>query len=81
MTTENRKVIYESPDGGKTVYARLEGTQDSILHVEESDYNHWNRIKRFSKWKEILIEAETNKSLDDLIEPAEAFYELIRNRK
>ena len=77
-STENRKVIYESPDGGKTVYARLSGSTDRVPYstTEESV-----RVERFLKWKKILIEAENNKSLQGLLDQAESFYELVRNRK
>lgn len=81
MTTENRKVIYESPDGGKTIYTRLAGTTERILHSDQYSHDIWGRINRFAKWKDIVIEAENNQPLLDLLEQAEAFYELTRNRE
>lgn len=81
MTTENKKTIYESPDGGKTVYARLEGSSERNLHKEYIDENVFRRKERFLKWKKILSEAENNQPLQDLLDQAEALYELIRNRE
>lgn len=76
MTTENKKTIYESPDGGKTIYARPEGSSERSLYREE-----FRRKRQFSKWKNILSEAENNQPLRDLLDQAEALYELIRNRE
>lgn len=80
MTTENKKIVYESPDGGQTVYARVQGSTEKTLH-SITDENVFRRKEQFLKWKKILAEAENNLPLQDLLNQAEALYELTRRHK
>lgn len=81
MTTENNKEIYESPDGGKTVYARKTGETKRTL-VEQPDWHEINTrsAQHAIKWSNILVEANNNKPLKDLLDQAETLYELTRDR-
>ena len=71
-------MIYESPDGGKTIYARdsLSGNRE-LVKVDSSvmEKNRW------FKWKEILAAAENSPSLSDAIAKAELIYELTKSGK
>lgn len=67
--------IYESPDGGKTIYSRLPGCLDRML-IKESVANR--RMATMDKWRDILIEAETNPTLKELVDKAEMVYALIK---
>lgn len=70
-------IIYESPDHGKTFYARIAGTNKRVevcktLSVEEvkkeiSENELWNKIRRA---------AETNTSLKLALERAKMIYYL-----
>ena len=67
--------IYESPDGGKTIYSRKSGSSDRNL-IQEDSSTKVNQ--RWLTWKEILKLAETEPSLRDAIEQAEIVYALIK---
>jgi HD superfamily phosphodiesterase len=67
--------IYESPDGGKTIYSRKSGSSDRNLIQEDSSIKV---NQRWLTWKEILKLAETEPSLRDAIEQAEIVYALIK---
>lgn len=68
-------IIYESPDGGKTVYARKGGGSSRQLVSEAVEVKE---AKRWVAWKEILELAKTEPSLNDLIVKAEMTYELLK---
>lgn len=71
-------VVYESPDGGKTVYSRRIGSMERTL-VYQSPESITNL--RYIKWKEILLESEKYPALDYLIKQAEFIYEIIKKEK
>ena len=71
--------IFESPDGGRTVYARKPGTierklysQDPALQQELKD------LENSKRWVEILQARKDNPELDHLCEQVEILYELSR---
>jgi hypothetical protein len=74
--------IYESPDGGKTVYAREHGSSDRIL-VNSRDYvGETNRImKRRNLLLKICELAETNPTINDQLLKLEELYILISDEK
>lgn len=67
--------IYESPDGGKTVYSRKPGTLERTIFKEEPP-THWKA--KWYEWDEILQAAESNPALADAINKAEMIYALIK---
>jgi HD superfamily phosphodiesterase len=86
MTTRSNTIasvgamIYESPDGGKTIYARESGSSDRVLirtddAVEETK-KLLNRQKRLMKIVEL---AETVPALNDQLEKLEEIYLLVKN--
>jgi hypothetical protein len=69
--------IYESPDGGRTVYARRPGStirqlyrQDPNLQLELAE------LEREKRWVDIFGARKTNEELDRLCEQVEILYEL-----
>ncbi len=71
--------IFESPDGGRTVYSRKSGSsnrtlvsKDPQLILEEEEAAKW------VKWKDILREAKDNTTLTDAIERVEVLYALLK---
>jgi hypothetical protein len=74
--------VFESPDGGRTVYARRPGqsvrelySQDPLLQKELDD------IENQRRWMEIFGARDTNKGLDQLCEQVEVLYELSKNHE
>ena len=68
-------IIYESPDGGKTVYSRKSGSSDRTLIKEDTSQSY---ITKWYEWKEILKLAETEPSLANAINKAEMLYVLLK---
>lgn len=68
-------IIYESPDGGKTIYSRHSGSSEKTLIKQELNVN---QVARWYEWKEILKLAETNVTLKDAVIQAEMIYALIK---
>ena len=71
-------IIYESPDGGKTVYSRKSGSSDRTL-VQEDSNKHY--ITKWYEWREILKLAETEPSLANAISKAEMLYVLLKKEE
>jgi hypothetical protein len=74
--------VFESPDGGRTVYARRPGetkrelySQDPALQQELKD------LEKSKRWVEILQARKDNTELDRLCEQVEILYELSRQPK
>ena len=68
-------IIYESPDGGKTVYSRKSGSPDQHMLKEDTDKYH---VTKWYEWKKILKLAETEPSLANVINKAEMLYVLLK---
>lgn len=69
------KVIYESPDGGETVYARPMGSgpEDRILITQGRKQI---RAERQHLWHDILDASDHDPKLQDLLDRAELYYRL-----
>jgi len=68
--------IFESPDGGKTIYARKSGDYTNRVCIQEDPEKIWR--DRWLEWRDILEASKTNPGLADLIEKAETFYRLLK---
>jgi hypothetical protein len=71
-------IIYESPDGGKTVYSRKSGSSDRIM-IKEDTSQHY--VTKWYEWKEILKLAETEPSLANAINKAEMLYVILKKEE
>jgi len=68
--------IYESPDGGKTIYRRAPGSTDREMIREDPERKY---IDQWNTWREILKLARDNVTLRDAVERAEMIYKLIKD--
>jgi len=69
--------VFESPDGGRTVYARKPGATKRELHWQ--DPNLQQEIKELEsqkRWVDIFQARRDNVELDYLCEQVEILYEL-----
>ena len=74
MTIEQQEgVVYESPDGGQTIYARKCGESDRVLIHESLEIRS---KKRWHKLKEVVELAETDITLNDQLSKLEMLYAL-----
>lgn len=70
--------IYESPDGGRTVYARRPGSKTRELHMQDPELTkELAEIERQKRWQEIFEARHTNEGLNDMCEKIEMFYALL----
>ena len=69
--------IFESPDGGKTIYSRKSGQDISERVCIQEDPEKKDR-DRWLEWRDILEASKTNPGLADLVEKAEIFYNLLK---
>lgn len=68
-------MIYESPDGGNTIYVRKpNSTERELIYRSPIKIMH----DRWHLWRDILTEAERNTALEDAIKKAEMIYELVK---
>lgn len=67
--------IYESPDGGRTVYARRPGDKTRELHLRDPLLEkELAELERQKRWTEIFHERKSNSILDEMCEKVELFY-------
>jgi len=78
MNYQNNKV-YESPDGGKTIYERDVGSSERTLIKENTSLI--SQIREDQLWGNIRREAKTNKTLADILDQAKMVYALIKKEK
>jgi len=74
--------VFESPDGGRTVYARNSGSNKRELHWQDPNLQQELRdLERSKRWVEIFQARRNNAELDRLCEQVEILYELGRRPK
>lgn len=73
--------IFESPDGGETVYARMPGSNERIK-ISESEKVKTLREKLNDNqlWHNICNEAKTNTALREAMDQVIVLYELTKSR-
>ena len=75
-------MIFESPDGGKTVYSREAGQIDRTLYSIDDDIKDMFVTMREDKlWGEIRRAARTNKTLQEALDHAIMIYKLSKEYK
>jgi len=72
-------MIYESPDGGKTVYGRLPGESDrTLLRQDPELVSTLDSIREDKLWGEIRRTAKRNPQLNEMLEAVKIYYNLIK---
>lgn len=78
--TPGATYIYESPDGGKTVYAREFGKNErQLVGKNYTPKELSDQMKDFRVWSEICELSKTNPSLQRAIENVILIYQLSRD--
>ena len=71
------KYIYESPDGGHTVFRREFGSDiKEIVSVDEEYLEHNNQ---WFAWRDILRASKNNSVLKEALDRAQIIYELSKH--
>lgn len=74
--------IYESPDGGKTVYSREFGKQERIQEsINNEVVEAIDHIRNELLWNNIHAEAKTNIALQNALDHAIMIYKLSKEYK
>jgi hypothetical protein len=74
--------IYESPDSGRTVYARRAGSHTRQLYSQDSELQkELKELEQEKRWVDIFGARQTNPELNRLCEQIEILYELSRRSK
>ena len=74
--------IFESPDGGRTVYARRPGSTKRELHYQDPNLQReLAELENQKRWVDIFQARDNNAELDHLCEQVEILYELSREIK
>jgi hypothetical protein len=70
------KLIFESPDGGKTVYSRPFGGNHMDRRLLDIYNSQANAAAKWDMWQKIINAAEDNPALQDLLDQAIVLYKL-----
>ena len=74
--------IFESPDGGRTVYARRPGSSKRELYSQDPKLQmELAELEREKRWVDIFGARKSNAELDRLCEQVEILYELSRKEQ
>jgi hypothetical protein len=69
--------IYESPDGGDTIYRREHsGTERELYHVSDKQKNLHQEIQQSKLWGNIHRAAKTDPALKDMLDQIKMYYTL-----
>lgn len=69
--------IFESPDGGRTVYARRPGANNRELYSQDPELQReLKELEQEKRWVDIFSARQTNEELNRLCEQVEILYEL-----
>ena len=75
-------LVYESPDGGKTVYARKRGSLERHLVYEDPVWKREQSItERWMKLKAAVFMADSDPTINDAINKVELLYTLKKDYK
>jgi len=72
--------IFESPDGGQTVYRREFGQTQRELHSISDEKRRWDlQVEEEMLWVKIAQASRTNPALKSVLDQARVIYELSRH--
>ena len=69
--------IFESPDGGRTVYVRKPG--EHTRHLHSNDEARDKERDEYERWMNIFNARRDNLALNDICTQAEILYELCKD--
>ena len=73
MSDRIETYIYESPDGGDTVYRRMVGSLDREM-IREGPLR--KKMLRHQLWRDIFESAESDPILQDMLDQVEIYHRL-----
>ena len=77
MSDRQETYIYESPDGGDTVYRRRMGSTQRELHsISDTARNLISDMKKNKLWGDIHRAAQSDPVLQDMLDRIEVYHRL-----
>lgn len=77
MIDQKEDYIYESPDGGDTIYRRRPGETKRELHsISDRKQSLMNDLRKNKLWGEIHCAAKRDLILQDMLEQIEIYHRL-----
>jgi hypothetical protein len=73
MSDRAETYIYESPDGGDTVYRRRPGSVEREM-IKEGPLR--KQMLRNQLWRDIFVASESDPMLQDMLDRVEVYYRL-----
>lgn len=74
------ELIYESPDGGKTIYARKSGSSDRFLVRKDDKLVEMQQaLKTRDRILDMILLSKTVPALKDQLDKLEQIYLLVKN--
>jgi hypothetical protein len=74
--------IFESPDGGRTVYARRPGQQHRELHYQDPELKkELDEVEQQRVWMEIFSARRNNPEIEKMAQQLEILYQLGKKEK
>ncbi len=74
--------VFESPDGGHTVYRRHVGKQDrELVSVDKETQSKIDLLREDKLWGSIRRAAKTDPALNEMLDQVKVYYELKHNAK
>jgi len=74
--------IYESPDGGKTIFSRKSGdTTRTMIHEDPAVKKEADITRRWANLKEAVFMAEYDPTINDALEKLEIVYALKKKER
>ena len=70
--------VYESPDGGETVYRRRPGSNEKEI-IQRPETSRWDLLQRQKLWGEIHRAAERDPTLREMLDQVEVYHILKKN--
>jgi hypothetical protein len=78
----SQEYIFESPDGGHTVYRRHPGKLDrELVSVDSHAQSLIDSVKETKLWGNIHRAAKTDPALKEMLDQVRVYYELKHNEK
>lgn len=73
-------MIYESPDGGKTIYARERGSSDRVLVRKDDTIEEMEQARKLrDKLLDMILLSKTVPALKEQLDKLETIYLLVKN--
>ena len=78
----SQEYVFESPDGGHTVYRRHPGKLDrELVSVDSHAQSLIDSVKETKLWGNIHRAAKTDPALKEMLDQVRVYYELKHNEK